>query len=127
MRNAWVIGIVALWIILTLLSNVAEKEALMGQVDPTTITADNPTGDTQVGTLDRLMGADFTSVATNGNPLTIISAIGKYFINLMRIVFLYYPVIWQGAGLIIYFVLFMPISIGFVVALITIIRGVPSL
>jgi sterol desaturase/sphingolipid hydroxylase (fatty acid hydroxylase superfamily) len=127
MKQSWLIGIIALWVILTLLSNVAEQSTLMGQVDPTTITAENPTGDTQMDTLTQLKSPTFLS--SNDwikNPLGTIKDVIGYILLLFRIILLFYPVIWQGAAIWIYLVFFLPVGIGFIWSIILVIRGTGS-
>ncbi len=121
MRMAWIIGIISLWVILTIGSNIARQEVLMSQEDPVT-------GLTQTETMDTLMKPDVTDYQ---NPFSVLwSAVTKvwdYIKLTIQIALLYYPEVWQGGAMIIYYILFLPIGIAFVATLVLlVIRGVGS-
>ena len=120
MKQSWIVGIVALWVILTLMSNVARQEALMAQIDPVTEL-------TQVETMDTMMKPAGTDIQ---NPLTftvsIITKVWDYIKIFFQVILLYYPEIWQGGAMIIYYTIFLPVGIAFATTVVMIIRGVGS-
>lgn len=110
MKQSWIIAIVSLWIILTLLSNVAESTALMGTGEATTLQ-----------TLMTPFASDHTGIVDIG--VSFITNVWNYFKLFIQVALLYYPTLWAGSAIFIYFILFMPVGIGFVVSIITILRG----
>jgi hypothetical protein len=107
----------ALWVMLTLLSNIAESSALFGD-------ANVDTGYTQATTLSKLMHPEIINAS---NPqASVFGNIATYIGLIFGAILLYYPVIWQGAAIFVYLVFFLPVGIGFIWALLTIIRGVGS-
>ncbi len=113
MSSKWIIGLMMLWVILTILANTAEQQALMG------------TG--QTSTLMAFMRPEGMNL---DNPVTaivsIITNVWTYFKLIINVLFFNYPVLWQGSGIYIYFALFLPVSIGFVVSVIALLRGASS-
>lgn len=107
MQGKWAIGIIALWIILTILSNMMEQSALLGQVDP-------KTGLTQVGTLQSIMTNPISV-----NPITSLNNLVHLGATVTQIAILYYPTLWQGSAIFVYLIFFLPIGIGFVYIFLT--------
>jgi len=114
MKTSLIIGVISLWVILTLLSNVAEQTALMG------------TGET--ATLQSFMqpkGTDFSNVITG--TVSIVTNIWQYMKLIIQVMFLWYPTVWSGSwSMMIYLCLFLPVGIGLVFSIVTILRGVGS-
>jgi hypothetical protein len=114
MKTSLIIGIISLWVILTLLSNVAEETALMGSGEATTLQS-----------FMQPHGTDFSNVITG--TVSIVTNIWQYMKLVIQVMFLWYPTVWEGSwSMMIYFIPFLPFGIGLVFSIVTVLRGVGS-
>jgi len=115
MRQSFIIGAIFLFIIINLLGNISDKQALLSQTD-------SKTGYTQRGTLDELMKPSIT----DSGITTFIDKIGNAAIFLGKMLTLWHPALWQGSAIYLYYLIFVPIGISFWIVLILTLRGVGS-
>jgi hypothetical protein len=66
------------------------------------------------------------SVPVIGQAASLITMIGQYFAILIAMIFLYFPDIWAGNWIWLWYFLCIPVSVGFIFSFITILRGVHS-
>jgi hypothetical protein len=115
MRQSFIIGAIFLFIVINILGNIADQQALLAQTD-------SNTGYTQRGTLEQLMKPSIT----DSGITTFIDKIGDVAILLGKTITLWHPALWQGSGIYIYLLFFVPIGISFWVVLVLTLRGVGS-
>ena len=121
MRLGLVMFMVSMWVGLTILGNISEQEAFMTQP------IESGSSETQEDTLQALREAEFQ---IDTNPITAIpsamSDIWNFMKTLGKIMFLYYPALWQGSGIWLYYFLILPFSIATLLMFLAAIRGVAS-
>jgi hypothetical protein len=64
------------------------------------------------------------SVPVIGQAVSLITKVGEYISTLILMIFLWFPDIWAGNWLWLYFFLCLPVTVGFVVSFVFILRGV---
>jgi hypothetical protein len=89
--------------------------------------------DVEIGTMQAWMqpeGSDLTTMVSGipfvGGAVSIITAVWSYIKPLVQAIFLYFPDLWNGTWLWFYYIFILPISIGFVVSIVFILRGVAN-
>ena len=114
MRQAWAVGYVMLYVILFIVDSV--------------VTGGNSLGTTQMSPLNQMLHPTFINQTNVFTSLTsLISNIGTYFILFIEVIFLWYPSLWvAGLGLWTYTIAILPISIGGVISIVIMLRGVRS-
>ena len=115
MKQSWIVGIVMLYIILQGLTMVMQADTI---------------GATSIwGVMDSLWRLNYTNTF-GASAVTAALVPGAVMISVMlsfgQILILYYPVIFQGTYVWFYWCVCLPIAIGFIISLITILRGVGS-
>jgi hypothetical protein len=120
MRQGFMIAAVMLWVVINMLGNMAEKEALLSQPDPN-IT--NESGEmTQEDVLYGLMKPEMSDT----NLVTIVTKVWDFLKLVGKTITLWHPALWQGSAIYVYFLLIMPIGISFWVVFVMALRGVGS-
>lgn len=72
-------------------------------------------------------GTDVTvlsSIPIIGQAASLITMVWSYILNLIELIFLWFPSIWNGTWLWVYYFVCLPVAIGFVVSIVFILRGV---
>jgi len=112
------IGIVMLYFVLLICSSVAAQSSMITS--------------TEVGQVQGLMqptGTDSTSLTSGsviGQAVSLITNVWSYLLGFLQIVFLWFPNLWTGTWLWFYFIVCVPISVGFVMSIVFVLRGVHS-
>jgi len=117
LKQSWVVGIVMLYVILQGLTMVVQAST---------------TGDSSVwGLLDGVFKYNLSQV--QGSTSSIISGLWvpaqvgiSVLMSFMGIILLYYPALFHGYYIWFWFIVCLPISVGFVISIVTLIRGVAS-
>jgi hypothetical protein len=81
---------------------------------------------TQWGWINSLMSPTVVeSPATNflGTITGYITLVGSYMKTLISMIFLWFPSMWTGVWYWVYIFFFLPVSVGFVVSIVIILRG----
>jgi hypothetical protein len=85
---------------------------------------------TQMAWLNSVMSPNVTnmtaiqSIPIIGQAYTLVTMVGQYIVSFILMIFLWFPSIWAGTWIWFYYVFCLPVSIGFVVSLVFILRGV---
>lgn len=58
-----------------------------------------------------------------GEIAGFVTMVWSYFVTLISMIMLYFPSMWNGVWLWVYFVVFLPVSIGFIVSIVIILKG----
>ncbi len=118
MKTSWIIGIMMLWVVCYLLCSVIEGTNLFGSA--------------QTGTIQGMMqpaGTDvssFEDTSAIGQAYSLITNVWSYIKPVIQAIFLFFPDLWNGVWLWFYYIVIMPISVGLIVSLVFIFRGVHS-
>ncbi len=113
MKTSWIIGVVTLWIL------VFTTEMMV-----TEGTAFNPSSGNPFNALFSMNLANFSSIVSAG--ATFIMGCGIWLINFIGLVFLWSPSVWTGYYIWIWYILCVPIGVGMLFGIMTIIRGTSS-
>lgn len=117
MKQSWVVGIVMLYVILQGLTMIVQAST---------------TGDSGVwNILDGVFKYNLSQV--QGSSTSLISSIWvpaqvgiSVLMTFLSVIMLYYPALFHGNYIWFWFVICLPISVGFVISIVTTIRGVAS-
>jgi len=118
MKQSWVIAVVTLYVVFHLLGSVAE-----GSLSITSSQVSQAQGLMQPIMTDV---SPLNSIPVIGLAVSLITNIGSYFISFMMMVFLWYPTLWSGTWMWFYWLFVMPVSIGMIMAIVTMLRGSQS-
>ena len=116
MKTSWIIAIVMLWVVFFIFGSIAEQQ--------------NTFGSSQVSQGQSLMqpvGTDITglnSIPVIGQAISLITNVWSYLVTFIQMVFLWFPDLWAGSWLWFYFILPFPVSVGLVISIVFILRGV---
>ena len=121
MRQAFMIGVVILWVALNILGAGGEMVTPMSQTDSTMINPATGLPMTQNDTVDALMKPNIT----NANLTTIFTKLGSTLKLFGKVLTLNYPSLWQGSFAYARYI-FLAIGISFWVVFAIAIRGVAS-
>lgn len=117
MKQSWVVGIVMIYVILQGLTMVAQADT---------------TGDSSIwGVLDSVFKYNLSQVQGSGTSLIsslwVPAQVGiAVLMALGNIILLYYPALFSGSYIWFWFIVCLPIAVGFVFTIVTLVRGVPS-
>ena len=121
MRQGFMIAAVMLWVVINMLGNMSEQEALLSQPDPN-ITNQEGEEMTQEDVLYGLMKPEVSDT----NLVTIITKVWDFLKLVGKTITLWHSALWQGSAIFLYFLLIMPIGISFWVVFVMALRGVGS-
>lgn len=115
MKQSWVVGIIMIYVILQGLTMVVQTST---------------TGESSVWSiLHNMYAVNLTQNVVISAVSSIFAAAGvvlAIFATLLQMIFLYYPALFSGVYLWFWFVVCFPIACGFVVSIVSVIRGVPA-
>jgi hypothetical protein len=111
MKQSYVIGIVMLWVMALWLCCVAENNNIIGNEQTNLISV-----------LLTPQGTDFS------NPITavtsIITDVWQYMKVFLQMAVLWFPDLWHGNWIWVWYVICLPLAIGMIFSIVTILRGV---
>lgn len=110
MKTSWIIGVAMMWLFI-----------LFCEVLATNGTIFNPSG---VNSLLSLSIAN--SSGALAATLTFIGNLGNYFLAFIQLVTLYQPTVFSGNYIYMWYMICLPIDIGMIFGVVTILRGVHS-
>jgi len=116
-KQSWVVGIVMLYVILQGLTMVVQAST---------------TGDSSVwGILDGVFKYNLSQVQGSGTSLVsslwVPAQVGvAVLMSFGSIILLYYPALFHGTYIWFWFIFCLPIAVGFVISIVTLVRGVAS-
>ena len=113
MKTSWIIGVMMLYLLIF----AAEMMVTGG-------TAFNATQHSQ---LERLMAPTMTNQSgVVSGAVALVSNAGTYFVTFVSALFLWSPSVWTGYLVWFWLFICLPISIGMVIGVVTILRGTSS-
>jgi hypothetical protein len=110
MKTSWIVFTVMMWITITYFASVVEQVNLLSV---------SALGNAQ--TLIQPTGTDFGLGLTS-----LITNVWTYMKVFISFIFLWYPSIWTGNWVWVYYFVFLDIAVAIVFSLVTILRGVHS-
>jgi hypothetical protein len=119
LKTSWIIGIMSLYMVCLVVCSIIEQTNLVTSAS--------------VASLQGMMqpeGSDVSNLLQNvpvlSGAVSLITMVWSYLKPVIEAIFLYFPDLWNGPWLWFYFIFILPISIGFVVSVVFILRGVPN-
>lgn len=118
MKTSWIIGIVSLWVVCYILCSVIENTNLFTSE--------------QTGMIQSMLqpeGTEITSIenaSSIGQAYSLITNVWSYLISVIKVIFLWFPDLWSGNWIWFYYCFIAPLSIGLIVSIVFILRGVQS-
>ena len=115
MKQSWVVGIVTLYVIAQGLTMFVQTSS---------------SGDSSIwGVMDGVFRYNMTQIqGTQGvSSIWVPAQIGiSVFMSFFQIILMYYPALFSGVYVWFWYVVLFPISVGFVISIVSMIRGVSS-
>ena len=111
MKQSWIIGVISLWILIF----TAEMMATSGTAFSSNMTA-------SMTALAHPSMANYSNIFSS--TASIISQVGTYFMVFISALTLYSPTVFAGNWIWFWAFICFPISISFIIVIITILRGV---
>jgi hypothetical protein len=115
MRPGWLVGLITLFLVMQLFCCVCEMST--------------PLGGGEMTQLQKLMTPEWNTynIPVLGVAIAAINVAWDYVSVIFQMLFFWYPSIFTGGWILLWAVLFLPISIGFIASMIlAVVRGTPS-
>jgi hypothetical protein len=113
MKTSWIIGVVTIWLILFVLCMIVEDTTAMGSSDMSMLQS-----------LVQPKGTDFSNIVSGA--ISLVTDVWQYFTLLIQLIFLWFPSMWDGVYIWFWLFICLPIGIGMVASIVTVIRGSSS-
>ena len=112
MKTSWIIGVAMMWLFILFCETLVTANPIF-----------NPAG----GAVSALLSVSISnSSGALAATLTFIGNLGNYFLAFFQLVTLYQPTVFSGSYFYLWLFLCLPIDIGMVFGVVTILRGVHS-
>ena len=114
MKMSFIIGWAALFISLIFFDTIVQQSTGIGS-------------DTY-GWVKSLGEPDITNMTSPGvgQLISLITYVGQYIVTFISMIFLWFPSIWTGNWIWFYWFFCVPVTIGFIVSIVFVLRGVGS-
>ena len=110
MRTSWAIGITAFYLLILGLEMLLTNGAAFSATDQTT--------------LKYLMSPIFTNLSGETSAIFgVVLWVANFFSMLVKVIFLYAPTVWSGYLQYVWFYICLPVSIGMIVSVVSLLRG----
>jgi hypothetical protein len=126
MKQSWMVAIACFWIGLNILcSTITMTTPLTTYQGDSSIPSANGTPSQIVGQAEAPNGVDANENAVQA-AYSFVSDVWTWFKRIIQICVLWYPSVWQGDAIYVYWFLCIPVTIGMVLSFVTVLRGVHS-